>query len=123
WYDKIRQQYHVRANLFVSGDVYRQQGTTFPTRLLVIDKSGPTTGKVVTGQVDLAGAIDLLEPIRHDRPVVQREAPQSTDSAPAEKGRSATDTPPARPGAGDLGGDTPPRQAPPVPPEQPKADD
>lgn len=38
WWNRIVNEYQVRANLHVSGEVYKGFGTNFNTRLLVIDK-------------------------------------------------------------------------------------
>ena len=50
WFDRIAQLYHVRANVRVSGKEYRKYGTTFATRIIVIDKDGPTPSQVTPGQ-------------------------------------------------------------------------
>lgn len=67
WWDGIKAKYNVRANLGLPGKEYAKYGTTFDNNLLVIDKTGPTTGKPVTGKVNtLADAVPLLEAI-HER--------------------------------------------------------
>lgn len=68
WWDSIRAKYNLRANLGLDGNLYRKYGTTFDNQILVIDKTGPTTGEPVTGKVaSLKDAIPLLEGIRNER--------------------------------------------------------
>jgi P-loop containing NTP hydrolase pore-1/C-terminal domain on Strawberry notch homologue/Large polyvalent protein associated domain 38/ddrB-like ParB superfamily domain len=69
WWRRIGSQYDVRANIGVSGDIYKKYGTGFPTRLLVIDKAPPSGRALVTGDVDNAyDLVNRLEDIRNDRP-------------------------------------------------------
>ena len=42
WFEKIGQKYNIRANIRVEGKEYQKYGTNFATRIIVIDKSGPT---------------------------------------------------------------------------------
>lgn len=68
WWNKIRQDYNVRVNIGVDGSNYAKYGTTFDNQILVIDKTGPTTGKVLTGNVkSLAELPALLEGVRNER--------------------------------------------------------
>lgn len=39
WWNRISRNYMIRANVHVSGEVYKGMGTTFNTRLFVIDRS------------------------------------------------------------------------------------
>jgi tRNA G10 N-methylase Trm11 len=67
WWNRIGKEYNVRANISVSGDVYKKFGTTFGTQLLVIDKSGPT-GEPITGEAATTRELlDLLEKVRDER--------------------------------------------------------
>lgn len=69
WWNKISATYNVRANIGINGNEYVKYGTTFDNQILVIDKTGPTTGTVVTGKVEsVADLPALLEGIRNDRP-------------------------------------------------------
>ncbi len=45
WWRKMRAEHTVRANVLVTGDIYTKNGTNFRTRLVVIDKTGPTEGR------------------------------------------------------------------------------
>lgn len=68
WLDGIKKQYNVRANVYVGRDVYKKYGTTFPTRVLVIDKTGPTKGEIQGGTVDsIADLMYNLQGVRNDR--------------------------------------------------------
>ena len=46
WWDRIKKKYRVLANVGVDGYDYRKYGSSFDTRIFVIDKTGPTTGEV-----------------------------------------------------------------------------
>jgi antirestriction protein ArdC/phage/plasmid primase-like uncharacterized protein len=87
WWQGIERQYTVRANIGINGREYAKYGTTFDNRILVIDKTGPSTEPVLTGQVEsVADLPALLESIRHERqPIQQRPIePSSRGPAPAE---------------------------------------
>lgn len=45
WFDKIANRYNVRANIRVNGKEYQKYGTSFATRIIVIDKDGPTESR------------------------------------------------------------------------------
>lgn len=106
WWGKIGGAYHVRANVGVSGKVYAKQGTSFATRLLVIDKTMPEVASpIVKGEVETVEAlIDLLEEVRNDRP-----------AGPAD--RTEVGGAPQEPGGPEAGG-VAPDGAPPVDPAQ-----
>lgn len=75
--------YQVRADIEVSRDVYKAHGTTFPTRLLVIDKVPRDNSPRVQGEADtLSALIDMLAEVRNARPEIQREPAQQ----PGQKG-------------------------------------
>lgn len=69
WWTSIARKYTVRANVAIPGDVYRKFGTTFETRLVVIDHAGPTPlGKLTSTEAkSIAEAITLLDPVRLTR--------------------------------------------------------
>ena len=61
----------IRANVRVSGDVYKRYGTSFATRVLVIDKpvGEPSAAEPITGEVaNLEELTDILSEVRNDRP-------------------------------------------------------
>ena len=71
WYNDIRSRHNVRAVVYVGSKVYRKYGTGYPTRMLVIDKTGPSTADPVIATAEDAGdlmkVIDQLEEIRNGR--------------------------------------------------------
>jgi len=68
WWNDIKKVYNVRANIGINGNEYKKYGTTFGNQIIIIDKTGPTTGKTLTGQVDkIEDLIPLLKEIRDDR--------------------------------------------------------
>ncbi|HNG04323.1 MAG TPA: strawberry notch family protein, partial [Nitrospira sp.] len=87
WWSSISANYNVRANIGIDGKEYAKYGTTFDNQILVIDKTGPTTGDIVTERVGSVSELPkLLEGIRSDRlPPTQRNADQPrSGSAPQE---------------------------------------
>ena len=88
WWKPIRKNYIVRANVHVSGDVYKKFGTTFDTRVLVIDK--PLAGQAVPSVKAIGGSVDTvaalpkkLEKIRDERitdPDRQEQQPDQQES-------------------------------------------
>lgn len=111
WWSKIRKGYTVRANIGIPGAVYRKYGTSFPTRLLVIDKVGPTVDPVL--EVDassLPEALRLLEEVRNVRQqpegsqLDEQAAPVSrSGKAPEERGGAGRGRRPAREATGPVG--------------------
>lgn len=98
WYNRIKKDFNVRANVFVNRDVYKKMGTNFPTRILIIDKDAIPTSEVVKGQANtLEQLAEMLKGIRDDRTV-------------QETGR--TEQPPIKPNVseGDGKGENPPQQ-------------
>lgn len=126
YWDKVRKEYSVRANLSIDGSNYKKYGTTWGVQLVVIDKTGPQAGKTLTGSYkDLTEVPAVLEEIRNDRNAVERNGPQRGGDAggvaapdgrvggvSAERGtggRERSDGKPARnsrqrSGGGDAGG-------------------
>lgn len=101
WWTRLQQQYTVRANLLVPGELYRKQGTTFDTRVLVIDKGPATTpGTVLTGEVaSLRDLATQLYEVRHVRPQRDPAGAPAGEPPPAEPGGES----PSAPGAGGDG--------------------
>lgn len=78
WWAKVQTEYNVRAVYGISGREYRKFGTEFDTALVVIDKTGPTTGPIAHGKVEKVRDLpDLLEGIRNDR---RTETAQASDT-------------------------------------------
>ena len=68
WWDKLRENYNIRANIGIDGSNYRKYGTTFNVRLVIIDKTGPQTGETITGDFKSLNDIPkILEGVRNDR--------------------------------------------------------
>lgn len=95
WWGKIGKEYAVRANIGVEGKVYEKYGTTFGTRLLVIDKVKPDgTPPVLTEAQTVEDLMRALEPIRDARPAVEQQRTEPSGAALAEGSERA--------GAGSL---------------------
>ena len=68
WWDDLRREYSVRANIRIDGENYKKYGTTFDVQLVVIDKTGSNQTPTVTGTYkDLSKIPDIMEGIRNDR--------------------------------------------------------
>jgi hypothetical protein len=117
WWKLIEDEYAVRANIGVDGDVYGKYGTNFGTRLLVIDKVAPTSGeKPITAEAHTVDDLmRALEPIRDARPQAiggkpefQPAQPSGVEMAQGGEGRSPAAAPvrpePSVLGAGERGG-------------------
>jgi broad specificity phosphatase PhoE len=107
WFDKIGKKYNIRANVRVNGKEYAKYGTSFATRIIVIDKDGPTQFHsrggmqwfgVVQKNVDtLEEAYNALKGVEESRPNVT-EQPNRNLVANPEPG-----VPSVREGAGRSG--------------------
>ncbi len=87
WWAKIGREYDVLANVGVDRDIYTKYGTSFPTRLLVIDKNPPSGRELVTGQVkDAAGLIEHLQEVRNDRGTSEQAAGRAGGPGVAAEG-------------------------------------
>lgn len=112
WFDKLKDHYHLAANVGVADDEYKKYGTSFGTRLLVIDKTGPHGDReTVTGEAtDIPDLMAKLEGVRNARR--HSEAAEQPPVGPAGGGIPGPDggasgpqpVTPAAPGAGLLGG-------------------
>ena len=68
WWNDLRREYSVRANIRIDGENYKKYGTTFDVQLVVIDKTGPNKTPTITGTYkDISEIPDLMEGIRNDR--------------------------------------------------------
>ena len=68
WWDSVRRDYNVRANIQIDGSNYRKYGTTFDVQMVVIDKTGPNMGPTLTRTFkDLSEIPNFMEGIRNDR--------------------------------------------------------
>lgn len=106
WWSKIGQKYTVQANIGVDGKVYEKYGTTFGTRLLVIDKHQAEAGHkpVLVEAQTVDDLMRALEPIRDGRHATEQHAaePGRADvAAPGEGGVAGAPSVPA--GTGSVG--------------------
>lgn len=86
WWDDLRREYSVRANIRIDGENYKKYGTTFDVQLVVIDKTGPNQTPTITGTYkDLSKIPDLMEGIRNDRTRVE-EHPAGVHTAVSGNG-------------------------------------
>jgi len=104
WLSGTQQEYNVRANVTLPRGVYKGYGTTFPTRVLVIDKTGPSDAGGVQAQGTVASLeelIDTLEQVRNERQPIstQPAGPRGTPKT----GPGGKSDAPVQPPAGDLG--------------------
>lgn len=112
WFNEVAKEYNVRAHVKMARGVYKGYGTTFPTRVLVIDKNGPTKQPPLGGKAESVEAlIDLLEAVRNERGEQAQQQPAQPGSAEgAQDAGGGTDTgTTSRPDAGAMGGGKQPR--------------
>lgn len=82
WWNKLREEYDIRANLSIDGSNYKKYGTSFDVQLVVIDKTGPQKGTTLTGTYkDLTEIPKVLEGIRDDRIAVEGSLSRSDTSS------------------------------------------
>lgn len=111
WWRGISRKYHVRANVGVEGSVYSKMGTSFDTRLLVIDKVAPDRGRptLVLDNAPTSDLLGALETLRHDRPPLLKPAVRPAADADLQgqasprQGGQPTSTSGAGAGEGVLG--------------------
>jgi hypothetical protein len=82
YWDKLRKNFNIRANLSIDGSNYKKYGTTWGVQIVVIDKTGPQTGETITGRfTDLTEVPNVLEGIKNDRSYLEENrAASSNDS-------------------------------------------
>jgi predicted RNA methylase len=114
YFDKWGKDYQIKANIHVAGDVYKRYGTTYGTRVLVVDKVPPDGSKPVTGEAQSPEqVINLLKGVRDERPASegrfgnhlseqQLGEPQGKGPVAPERGGAGSDEslPPATGGEG-----------------------
>jgi hypothetical protein len=101
WFRKLTANgYDLRANVGLSGDEYKKYGTTFGTRVLVIDKTAsPKGGIIPTGDVEtIPELMTMLEDVRNDRPTIDPESSRKRAGGDLSEGAGAG-------GPGEAGGD------------------
>lgn len=99
WWDDLRKEYNIRANLSINGRNYHKYGTDFDVQLVVIDKTGPQTGETITGSYDdLTEIPSVLEGIRNDRTQLERQPGNAGErSGSPDVGRGGVGIEPGRP--------------------------
>ena len=91
WWNGLRNDYSIRANIGIDGSNYKKYGTSFNVRLVVIDKTGAQTEPTLTGEYkDLTEAINDLEEIRNDRTRGTAQANVENERNGAVKGGGST---------------------------------
>lgn len=96
WFDRIADRYNVRANIRINGKEYQKYGTNFATRMIVIDKDGPTPfrGKGIRTWDGVKQAnVDTLEEAYHELRNVAESRPEpagTSDTNRAGEGEPGT---------------------------------
>ncbi|HQB82200.1 MAG TPA: strawberry notch family protein, partial [Candidatus Rifleibacterium sp.] len=91
WWNKIRKEYNVLANVGLSGQEYKKYGTTFDNRILVIDKTGATTGQPVSGDYNnIESMVDALQGVRNVRQAISSGAETSSADANKSEGKEVS---------------------------------
>lgn len=94
WVTTAKKAYNVRANVYVGRGVYKKYGTDFPTRVLVIDKTGPTTGEIKGGTVDSVDELMyILDGVRNDRQPIQSVQPAVSQGPARPEGITRPESP------------------------------
>ncbi|MBY0240683.1 MAG: strawberry notch family protein [Burkholderiaceae bacterium] len=89
-WDELLAQSSLRANIKVPGKFYAKYGVSVAVRLIVLDKTGPHTGRTMTMDANaLAPIITQLEAIRHDRPFPTSAASPARSPEPRGTGDPA----------------------------------
>lgn len=74
WWRSIVQSYSVRANVLLDGRAFKKAGTGIAVRVVVIDKTGPTTSgaRPIGAEIDSINSLmAVLESVRLNRPQVE----------------------------------------------------
>ena len=85
WWNKIKSEYNVVANVGLDGKNYKKYGTTFGNQILIIDKTGPTTETITDSFSDLNSLVERLESVSNDRPTIDKEVKSKTSVSNSEK--------------------------------------
>ena len=102
WWDEIKGEYNVKANVGIAGKNYKKYGTQFDVQLLVIDKIGPTTKAPITSKVEnLEDVLPLLEAVKNERTAIPEssKAVKSTPVKPTGQEITAGGEAESRPGS------------------------
>jgi hypothetical protein len=94
YWNNVRQEYTIRANIGIDGKNYTKYGTSFDVQIVVIDKVGPqgNTETITGNYVDLSQVPGALEAIRNDRSAeIERISP--VESNPESAAQPAEEQP------------------------------
>ena len=82
WWHELKQKYTVRASIGIHRDEYRKYGTSFPVRLTVIDKCGPTAfDPLRVDSVSVSEAVSwIAKSCRETRQEIQHAAPETASA-------------------------------------------
>lgn len=106
WFGNLKGKYSLRANVGVPGDEYKKFGTSFGTRVLVIDKTQGSGGTTVSGSAkDIPELMTMLEGVRNERSGKRSGSatPAAAGGGGKAKGGTATLAPPLVPGKSPAG--------------------
>ena len=108
FFEQVRDMGHLRANIHVDGSVYSRFGTSFDTRVLVIDKVESDGSAPLEGSAEnLHALVRLLRDIRNARPEIDYTAepdpPIEPPVSPTPPVTTTTTAPPAGTPSGDTG--------------------
>jgi hypothetical protein len=98
WWSDIKKEYNVLANFTIDGKNYTKYGTSYDVNVLVIDKTGPTTGTTFTGKYDnledVVNDLEVVRDARQERAVQEstRGQQEQTEQVGGEDAESGTRT-------------------------------
>lgn len=91
WWNDLRKDYTIRANVRIDGSNYAKYGTTFDDQLVVIDKVGTQTGETLTGEYkSLIDLITDLEEVRDARQPLQPVSENNESGVLVQGGRDSS---------------------------------
>ena len=86
WFNDLRKEYDIKANVRIDGSNFKKNGTTFDDQLIIIDKTGPQEGKTLTGEYkELKDVLTDLEGIRNER-IISTTDTELSESLPVSSG-------------------------------------
>lgn len=92
WWNDLRKNYTIRANVRNDGSNYAKYGTTFDDQLVVIDKIGAQTGETITGEYkNLNDLITDLEEVRNARQPLQPVSESNESGELVQRGRDSSE--------------------------------
>lgn len=102
FFAQLAKNFRLRANVLVDGKVYTKYGTSFDSRVLVIDKVAPVPGEspLRASASTIPELIRKLEGVRNDRPAISSQ-PEGADQPRRDADHQQAD--PGRGSAADSG--------------------